>query len=391
VDEVAAFHTLAKNSDELILHKDLSPQQYYEKGEGTLLRLLSFYDKGLPTLDGLLAARIEGMQHRMIWMAGVIAVLLLLAGYCFHSFFLVTRGGLRLISHHLQEMAHGDLRQTPAPPWGRDEPAKVIVDLRKAYDSLLQLIHNVRDSSQALHAASDEIASASLDLSARTEAAAAALEQQAAAMEQIASTVAATAERAQLAATFAADNTQVAEKGGAVFAVVSTTMRDIHSSSNKISDIIGVIDGIAFQTNILALNAAVEAARAGEAGRGFAVVASEVRVLAQRTAGAAHEIKSLISASVEQVRSGTQAVENAGLTMVEVVTNARQINLFLGEISTAAREQAVGVEQVGHSIQELDKNTQQNAALVEQTTAAAGTLRQQADALQDEIANFRVA
>jgi methyl-accepting chemotaxis protein len=168
-------------------------------------------------------------------------------------------------------------------------------------------------------------------------------------------------------------------------------MREIHTSSSKINEIISVIDGIAFQTNILALNAAVEAARAGESGRGFAVVASEVRSLAGRSAAAAREIKSLIAASVEKVDNGTRVVEQAGQTMKEVVTNASQINLFLTEISTACREQALGVGEVGRAIQELDKGTQQNSALVEETASAAAALTEQADTLQAEIANFRVS
>jgi methyl-accepting chemotaxis protein len=168
-------------------------------------------------------------------------------------------------------------------------------------------------------------------------------------------------------------------------------MREIHTSSSKINDIIGVIDGIAFQTNILALNAAVEAARAGESGRGFAVVATEVRSLAGRSADAAREIKSLIAASVQKVDSGARVVEQAGNTMKEVVSNAGRINQFLQEISVACREQAVGVEEVGRAIQALDKGTQQNSALVEETASAAQALTQQADILQDEIANFRVA
>jgi methyl-accepting chemotaxis protein len=200
----------------------------------------------------------------------------------------------------------------------------------------------------------------------------------------------ATAERTTMAAAFAVENSLVAEKGSAVFADVVSTMRDIHTSSSKINDIISVIDGIAFQTNILALNAAVEAARAGESGRGFAVVASEVRLLAQRSATAAKEIKTLIGASVERVGSGTALVEAAGQTMTDVVANARQINAFLSEIAAAARQQANSIGEVGYAIQALDQNTQQNAALVEQTLAAADALTSQADALQGEISNFRV-
>jgi methyl-accepting chemotaxis protein len=267
----------------------------------------------------------------------------------------------------------------------------VIVDLRQAYDAMHLLIQNVQHSAHELNIASDQIARASTDLAERTEAAAATLEEQAATMDQIGGMVGATSERAQMAATFATDNADVAERGGKVFDEVVNTMREIQTSSARINDIIGVIDGIAFQTNILALNAAVEAARAGEQGRGFAVVASEVRSLAKRSADAAREIKKLISSSVEKVRGGTQVVEQAGHAMSEVVTNARQINAFLGEISIAAHDQALGVKQAGMAIQELDRDTQRNAALVEQTTAAAGTLNRQADALQEEIGKFRVA
>ena len=389
-DDTAAFLALAKDPELLMRSDKLTPQQFFDKGEAAVVRFDSFYDKGLTALDDLLAARVEAMQFRLVWISGVVVLVLLLAAYFFYSFFLVTRGGLRLISLHLREMAEGDLRRAPSMPWGRDEPAQVIVDLRKAYDSLHLLIRKVRHSARELHSASNEIASASMDLSARTEGAAASLEEQASAMEQIGATVEATAERANMAATFASDNANVAEKGGLVFEEVTSTMREIQTSSSKISDIISVIDGIAFQTNILALNAAVEAARAGEQGRGFAVVASEVRSLAGRSAEAAREIKQLISTSVDKVRSGTKVVEEAAQAMGDVVTNARQINAFLAEISVASREQAQGVTQVGQAIQELDRNTQQNAALVEQTSAAAGALREQAESLQNEIANFKV-
>lgn len=337
MDETAAFLALAKDPEELMRNDQLTPQQFYDKGEAALARFDAFYDKGLTALDGLLSARIDAMKSRLYWTSGVVVFVLLLAAYFFYSFFLVTRGGLLLISQHLTEMAAGDLRRAPSLPWGRDEPAQVILDLRKAYDSLHLLIRKVRHSARELHTASNEIASASMDLSARTEGAAASLEEQASAMEQIGATVDATAERANMAATFATDNANVAEKGGLVFEEVTSTMREIQTSSTKISDIISVIDGIAFQTNILALNAAVEAARAGEQGRGFAVVASEVRSLAGRSAEAAREIKQLISTSVDKVRGGTKVVEEAGQAMGEVVTNARQINAFLGEISVVAR------------------------------------------------------
>ena len=342
-------------------------------------------------LDQLLDIRVSGMESERNITTVVLVVGLLLAAYAFYSFFLVANGGLRQLAQHLEEMAAGDLRHKPTTPWGRDETARVLVDLAKTYDALYGLIRKVRHGARELHTASNEIAAASLDLSARTEASAAALEEQASAMEEIGSTVAHTAGTAQEAANFSGRNAQVADRAGDTIQQVVSTMQGIHASSAKISDIIGVIDGIAFQTNILALNAAVEAARAGEQGRGFAVVASEVRNLAQRSASAAKEIKDLISSSVEQIDSGTRVVQNAGDIMAEVVSSARQVNTFLNEIATSSKEQAAGVEQVGQSIQELDRSTQQNAALVEETTSAASALKAQADRLQEEIANFRVA
>jgi len=385
-----AFRERAKDTSELIA-KAVEPDEYYKDGKASLAGLMTFYGKGLPALDGLLAQREAKLRATLRNQLVISAVCVVLAAYLFYTFYLVTHGGMALISRHLQEVAEGDLRNVPRPPWGKDEPAQLINDLRKAYESLYQLIRRVRHSARELHTASNEIAAASTDLAARTEASAAALEEQASAMEQIASTVGNTASSAQQAAAFAGTNATVAERGGSVIGQVVSTMQDIQTSSTKISDIIGVIDGIAFQTNILALNAAVEAARAGEAGRGFAVVASEVRSLAQRSAGAAREIKGLITTSVEKVESGTRIVQGAGATMTELVTNARQINTYLSEIAISASEQANGVHQVGQSIQELDRSTQQNAALVEETTSAASALRAQAEVLQSEIANFRVA
>ena len=341
-------------------------------------------------LRSRLAAQRQSLEIDLVVTTAILLVGLLLAAYLFFSFFLVTRGGLQLISSHLQEMAQGNLLNPPGMPWGKDEPARVIIDLRTAHDALQLLIHKVRNSAQALNAASEEISASSVDLSRRTEASAQSLEQQALAMDAIGGTVRATAERAAMAATFAQDNAYVAEGAGKVFEEVVSTMREIQSSSAQIGDIIGVIDGIAFQTNILALNAAVEAARAGESGRGFAVVASEVRALAGRSAKAAHEIKDLIATSVTKVDGGTRVVEQAGNSMVEVVTNARQINQFLSDISTAARAQAESVDKVGHSIQELDKSTQKNAALVEETTSASAVLATLATTLQEEVANFKL-
>jgi methyl-accepting chemotaxis protein len=209
-------------------------------------------------------------------------------------------------------------------------------------------------------------------------------------MEQISSTVRHTAENSREAAALGVENSGVAERGGKVIAQVVATMNDIHASSSKISDIIGVIDGIAFQTNILALNAAVEAARAGEQGRGFAVVASEVRALAQRSASAAREIKTLISDSSAKVASGTTVVRGAGETMDQLVGNAKHMSDLLAEVSTATNEQERGVAEVGQAVQQLDRDVQQNAALVEETAAAANSLKDQALVLAEQVSKFQL-
>jgi len=384
------FRVYAQDPDELV-NKNVPAQKHYDDGKAAVADVMALYSKVFSELDVLLATREAANVSDLRFMLISSAIAIILAGYFFVCFYKVTFEGITTLGDHLNEISEGDLRHRPNQPWTRDEFAQLTLQLASTYDSLHGLIRKVRHGARELHTASNEIAAASSDLAARTEASAAALEEQSSAMEEIGSTVGNTADHAQSAANFAGDNATVAERGGAVIAQVVTTMNDIHASSAKINDIIGVIDGIAFQTNILALNAAVEAARAGEAGRGFAVVASEVRSLAQRSASAAREIKGLITTSVEKVETGTRIVEEAGQTMAKVVSNAKQINQYLGEIATSAREQASGVEQVGQSIQELDRNTQQNAALVEETTSAAAALRQQAEMLQQEIANFRVA
>ena len=392
LDATDSYFKLVRKS--VIEGDETSPEAqaaYLAAGNATLTSQYELAQRLMTSLDMLLQARVDGLRSSLMWTLSLSLLGLCVAAYFFYAFFLVTRGGLNLIRQHLTEMSEGDLRNPPGAHWGSDEPAILIGDMRVTYDALHGLIRKVRHGARALHAASSEIAAASTDLAARTESAAASLEQQASAMEEIGSQVAATAERAGIAEKFAIENSEVATRGGKVFGQVVTTMRDIRDSSSKIGDIIGVIDGIAFQTNILALNAAVEAARAGDAGRGFAVVASEVRSLAGRSAEAAREIKSLIAMSMESVEAGASVVEDAGKTMTTVVTNAQQITTYLHEISDAAKQQAAGVDEVGRAIQDLDRHTQQNAALVEETTAAASALTEQADILQEEIANFRVA
>jgi len=264
------------------------------------------------------------------------------------------------------------------------------VAVRDMQQRFHELVSAVRDNIAQLRTTSDDISSGNQNLGHRTEQAASSLEQTAASMEELTATVRQSADSARQANQLATTAASTATKGGEVMQQVVSTMQDIHHSSQKIADIIGVIDGIAFQTNILALNAAVEAARAGEQGRGFAVVASEVRTLAQRSAQAAKEIKSLIEASVEKVETGSALAHTAGSAMTEIVGEVNRVADLIGEISAATREQSAGIGQIGNAVAELDQSTQQNAALVEQMAAAAHTLNQQAHGLVESVAVFRV-
>ncbi|MBL0918683.1 MAG: HAMP domain-containing protein [Hydrogenophaga sp.] len=287
-------------------------------------------------------------------------------------------------------IADGDLTQTVHDD-GRDELARLMQSLGSMQGSLNRIVSEVRNSTDSIGTASTQIASGNQDLSGRTEQAASSLQETAASMDQLSSTVRQSADAARQASTMAAANAEVAARGGQVVGQVVTTMQDIQASSHKIGDIIGVIDGIAFQTNILALNAAVEAARAGEQGRGFAVVAGEVRNLAQRSAEAAKEIKGLIGASVDKVQVGTELVAQAGSTIGEIVDNAQKVSVFIADITTAAQEQSQGIGQVNAAVGQLDQMTQQNAALVEESAAAAQSLKDQAEQLASLVGRFRTA
>ncbi|MBB4845438.1 methyl-accepting chemotaxis protein [Paucibacter oligotrophus] len=289
-----------------------------------------------------------------------------------------------------QRMSEGDMSQ-PIETAGRDETAQLAQTLESMRQTLAGIVGNVRSNAESVATASSQIAQGNSDLSQRTEQQASALEETAATMDELGSTVRNNADNSQQANQLAMNASDVATQGGAVVSQVVETMRGINDSSKKITDIITVIDGIAFQTNILALNAAVEAARAGEQGRGFAVVASEVRSLAQRSAEAAKEIKALIAASVERVEQGTGLVDEAGKTMHEIVGAIKRVTDIVGEISSASREQSTGVSQIGEAITQMDQVTQQNAALVEESAAAAESLRQQARQLVDAMAFFKVA
>jgi methyl-accepting chemotaxis protein-1 (serine sensor receptor) len=287
----------------------------------------------------------------------------------------------------LGHIAEGHLATTIV---NRGNPDSLMGTMLKMEASLQQMVRGVRQSASSIATATSEIAAGSQDLSNRTESQASALEQTAASMEELGATVKHNSDSAREANQLAQNASRVAEQGGEVVGQAVQTMRGINEASHKIADIISVIDGIAFQTNILALNAAVEAARAGEQGRGFAVVASEVRSLAGRSAAAAKEIKGLIDSSVSRVEQGTSLVDRAGTTMVEVVSAIKRVTDIMGEISSSSQEQALGVSQVGEAVNLMDQTTQQNAALVEQMAAAAGSLNNQADDMLQAMAVFKI-
>jgi methyl-accepting chemotaxis protein len=288
-----------------------------------------------------------------------------------------------------ETVAAGDLSQR-IDDSARDETGALLRALRQMRDNLGAIVTEVRGGTDTIATASAEISAGNLDLSGRTEQQASALEETAASMEELTTTVRNNADNARQANTLSIAASEVAVQGGAVVSQVVDTMGAINEASRKIVDIIAVIDGIAFQTNILALNAAVEAARAGEQGRGFAVVASEVRTLAQRSAAAAKEIKELIGASVEQVEAGTKLVDRAGATMDDVVTSIRRVTDIMGEITTASQEQSGGIEQVNQAIGQMDEVTQQNAALVEESAAAAASMQEQAVKLAQVVSVFKL-
>ncbi len=334
--------------------------------------------------------RIADGRSMTIWVslsAMVLVLLVIIAG----AFVLIRsiQRPLRDAAVVAGRIAEGDLSQRETVARS-DEFGELLRSLYAMSASLAGTVQRVRQSTDSIATASAEIAAGNQDLSARTEQTSSNLEETAAAMEEFTSTIQQSAGSAQQASSLAASAAGVARRGGEVVTQVVATMDDITHSSKKISDIIGVIDGIAFQTNILALNAAVEAARAGEQGRGFAVVASEVRSLAGRSAEAAKEIKQLIGASVERVEAGSRLVQDAGATMQEIVQSVQRVNDMIGEITAAATEQSTGVSQVNLAVGNLDQMTQQNAALVEQSAAAAQSLREQAEQLAKVVSTFKL-
>src|SRR5476649_1371831 len=360
----------------------------YEKGLQALL------DHQRKIIDDT-AAENDAVAIRSRNLLMLLAVLVVSFGVLFAWW--LTRGITQPINKAVavaRRVADGDLvdhDHTAATSYAADEPGQLLQALHDMSTNLVTIVGDVRLGTDNIATASCQIAAGNLDLSSRTEQQASSLEETASSMEQLTSTVKQNADNARQANVLAASASAVAVRGGAVVSDVVRTMASIDASSKEIVDIIGVIDGIAFQTNILALNAAVEAARAGEQGRGFAVVASEVRNLAQRSAAAAKEIKQLIGTSVSKVDAGSLLVNQAGMTMSEVVDSIRRVTDIMAEITSASVEQSAGIEQVNLAMSHMDEVTQQNAALVEQAAAAAASLHERADALARVVSVFRLA
>jgi methyl-accepting chemotaxis protein len=387
-----AMHELHKQIEKLTTGAEPRPtaNELTQLGNRAVDGLIQVQAATLRELDTLLVARIERLQSKRDRAATVVVVSLLLAAYLFLAFAKVMDGGLRQLQRHIGAVSHNDLTQIPKAR-GRDEIAGLLHDVALMRGNLIQVIGGIRDAADQVATASSQVAAGTSDLAQRTEEAASNLQQSASAMEQMQSAVTSTADSSREAARLADENAQLAQRGGATVGKAVQTMQSVAASSAKVGEIIGTIDSIAFQTNILALNAAVEAARAGEQGKGFAVVASEVRSLAQRSAAAARDIKQLIDATVAETEVGARIAAEAGTTMGEIVDSAQRIRGLLAEVAGAAQEQTQGIGHVNGAIVELDQMTQQNAALVEQTSAASGQLSSQARRLADEVAVFKLA
>ncbi|ARP94308.1 methyl-accepting chemotaxis protein [Bordetella genomosp. 13] len=378
----------ALRSQSLREYADLMPTAVQRSAEleRTMGEFLAYVDQVTDNL--VVLGREDFEQSRLI----TVVLFLLSLVVCVGCGFFISRNVLRPLKEagqHFDKIAAGDLTNR-VEVRNNNEIGQLFAALKRMQESLTRTVTAVRHGVDEINVGSREISSGNTDLSSRTEEQAASLEETAASMEELASTVKQNADNARQANQLAASASQVAERGGVAVSEVVSTMEDISASSRKISEIVSVIDGIAFQTNILALNAAVEAARAGEQGKGFAVVAGEVRSLAQRSAQAAKEIKVLIEDSVSKVGTGSQQVERAGATMQEIVASVKRVTDIMGEISAASEEQSSGIDQVNRAVSQMDEVTQQNAALVEEAAAAAGSLQEQAQRLAEAVAVFKV-
>ncbi|MCD6682025.1 MAG: methyl-accepting chemotaxis protein [Burkholderiaceae bacterium] len=369
---------------------DLASNEYYDGISATIDSLYAFDEATMAVLSSLFESRVAELRRTAFAVVGALAAILVASLALMVVFVRSLTVPVAEAVSMARSVAEGDLDVT-LQPRGDNEIGQLAHALVAMKDHIAEVVAEVRRRAESVAAASAQIAQGNSDLSSRTEEQASTLEQTAASMEELSATVQQNADHAQRADELARGASEVAVSGGQVVGEVVSTMREINDSSRRIADIINVIDGIAFQTNILALNAAVEAARAGEQGRGFAVVAGEVRNLAQRSADAAREIKVLIGASVERVERGTKLVDRAGATMQDVVASIRRVTDLMSEISSASTEQSAGVAQVGEAVNQMDQATQHNAALVEESAAAAASLETQAQELLRAVAAFRLA
>jgi methyl-accepting chemotaxis protein-1 (serine sensor receptor) len=362
-------------------------QQYQNDFEKAFV---TYIDQNDRLYNGAVHASENSFNHA-VWVLGVIlAVLILFIALAWFGVQRILVHPLLTLVENIRHIARGDLTQAITVT-SRNEIGQLADSLRDMQDELIRTVSGVRHGADAIYSGASEISAGNTDLSSRTEQQASALEETAASMEQLTATVKQNAENARQASQLALSASETAQKGGKVVSNVVQTMNEIAASSKKITDITSVIDGIAFQTNILALNAAVEAARAGEQGRGFAVVAGEVRSLAQRSAQAAKEIKGLIDDSVSRINTGSVLAESAGETMGDMVSAVTRVTDIMGEITSASDEQSRGIEQVAQAITEMDRVTQQNASLVEESASASAALEEQASLLTQSVAVFTLA
>ncbi|WP_312946498.1 methyl-accepting chemotaxis protein II [Superficieibacter sp.] len=420
LDEAASHYAIYQRSAAPQAMQSVSQtlDERYQKYHAALAELIQFLENG--NMDAYFAQPTQGMQTALgealnqyaslseklydeafsasahdyrfaQWQLGILAlVLVIVLVGVWYAIRHILLNPLAAIIHHLRQIAGGDLTQ-PLVLSGRNEMSQLAGTVEHMQQALITTVTNVRSGTDAIYSGTTEIARGNHDLSSRTEQQASALEETAASMEQLTSTVKQNAENARQASQLAQSASDTARHGGKVVDGVVNTMHDIAASSKKIADITSVIDGIAFQTNILALNAAVEAARAGEQGRGFAVVAGEVRNLASRSAQAAKEIKALIDDSVSRVDTGSVLVESAGETMVDIVSAVTRVTDIMGEIASASDEQSRGIDQVAQAVTEMDRVTQQNAALVQASAASAAELEDQASRLTQAVSAFRLS
>ncbi|HLL13245.1 MAG TPA: methyl-accepting chemotaxis protein, partial [Rubrivivax sp.] len=387
-----AVETALKLIDEQIVKPEtltLPSSEYRNAATSAIDTQFELIAAAFTALDGMLVERAAAMRNELLTVTGLIGGFAALALWVIVVVTRTTTGALTQAVAATQALARGDLTHR-VEVTTNDEVGELLTAVQTSMARLAEVVVGIKSTSESVSTAAVQIAQGNLDLSQRTEEQASNLQQTAASMEELTSTVQSTADAAREASTLAGAASEVAARGGEVVSRVVKTMDEITASSRQISDIIGVIDGIAFQTNILALNAAFEAARAGEQGRGFAVVASEVRSLAQRSAEAAKQIKTLIGASVERVETGSRLVGDAGTTMSDIVARVQRVTQLIAEIGAATSEQSGGIGQVSDAVGQLDQVTQQNAALVEESAAAADSLKQQALKLVNAVSVFNV-